>query len=884
MRIHRVRLRNYRGVIDNTVQFSTEGVTIVEGANEKGKTCIPEAIDLILERLDSSRAKPIRDVKPVHQDEVPEVEIEVSTGDYRFLYRKRWLGRPETTLTITEPRLEQVTGRRAHDRVREILDETLDHELWRALRIEQWTGANRQGEVVLPALNVRSLVDALDVAVGGAATADSEDNLWRRICEEREKYWTATGRVKQDRNELKRRVEDSRERVAELEGRLQEIERDAARVAYLRADRARLVDIREKCDRTEQELESRQAATKRLSGEVERLANVHREAVEFRDRIIGEQRRRGDLVSAHHSRNAELAQLEEEARQAAPVIEAVIAHSREAQTALEEAQTALRAAEANYLAARGDHEHHRSLIDYEQLQERWQRTITAQFRLTDAEVYLQSARVDEEILAGIEEAHLAVVRADSAVQSAGAQLAGTALSEISMRIDGDEVSFAAGDAIRGIVMQEMEFLAPGVAELLIRAGTESRNLVTELNRAREEFRNLCASGGVSDLAEARRVVADRKEAERTRREAIDAIKRDLRDLTPEVMQEKIKDIGRRTDLYAAERPVGPPLPPTYEEAKQVAAGMKDLLAERRDKYRRLQADVESAAEQRSEQKLRKATLEVRIEDGRHAVAEAERLLKLAREERPDSELEEDLRSARHRVDDASGSLVRARDDLSAADPDSVQILLDNARAASRRAVGELRDNREEERELRARLRLRGEEGLYTRLGETERHMRHIQRQYERLEARANAAELLHTKFGVRRQESRLRYQAPLSERIEEFGRIVFGSDVKVELGDNLEVVSRTLDGVTLDVDQLSAGAREQLGLLSRLACAVIVSPDGGGAPVIIDDALGWSDPDRLSRMGAALGAAGKQCQIIILTCTPGRYAHVGDAEVVRLPA
>ncbi len=884
MRIHRVRLRNYRGVIENTVEFPTEGVTIVEGANETGKTCIPEAIDLVLDKLDSSRAKSIRDVKPVHRDEAPEVEIEVSAGDYRFSYRKRWLRRPETTLTITAPRSEQVTGREAHDRVKEILDETLDHDLWRALRIEQWTGANRQGDVILPAFNVPSLVDALDVAVGGDATGDGEDNLWRRICEERERYWTATGRVKQERNELKRRVEDSRERVAELEGQLQKIEEDAARVAYLRADRARLVDIRERCDGAQQDLESRQAATERLRGEVERLDGVHREAMEFRDRIISEQRRRGDLVSAHHSRKAELAELEAEARRAAPVIEAAIAHSREAQDALEEAQGALRAADAAYRTARGDHEHHRSLIDFEQLRERWDRTISAQDSLRDAEVYLQSAKVDEDLLVRIEEGHLAVVRAESAVQSAGLQLAGTALSEISMRIDGDEVRFAAGEAISGIVTQEMQFLAPGVAELLVQTGTESRNLVTELNHAREEFGNLCASGGVSDLAGARRAVADRKEAERTRQEAIAAIGRDLRDLTPEVMQEKIREIGRRTDRYAAERPSDPPLPPTYEEAKRIAAEMRGLVTERREQYRMLQADVESAAGKRSEQLLGKATLEVRIKGGRHAVEEAERLLMRAREERSESALEEDLRSARRRVDDAYGLLAKAREELSAADPDSVRVLLDNARAASRRAVRELRDNQEEERELRASLKLRGEEGLHTRLGEAQRQMRRIQRQHERLEARADAADLLHAKFGERRQESRLRYQAPLSERIEELGRIVFGSDFKVEMGDDLEVVRRTLEGVTLDVDQLSAGAREQLGLLSRLACAVIVSPDGGGAPVIIDDALGWSDPDRLSRMGAAIGAAGKQCQIIILTCTPGRYAHVGDAEVVRLPA
>ena len=112
---------------------------------------------------------------------------------------------------------------------------------------------------------------------------------------------------------------------------------------------------------------------------------------------------------------------------------------------------------------------------------------------------------------------------------------------------------------------------------------------------------------------------------------------------------------------------------------------------------------------------------------------------------------------------------------------------------------------------------------------------------------------------------------------------MFGQTFEVKLDDEeLRVVGRTLDGVTLEVDQLSTGAREQLGVLSRLACAAIVSPEDGGAPVMIDDALGWSDPQRLQSMGAAIAVAGKQCQIVILTCYPGRYAHVGNAKVVRL--
>ncbi len=55
-----------------------------------------------------------------------------------------------------------------------------------------------------------------------------------------------------------------------------------------------------------------------------------------------------------------------------------------------------------------------------------------------------------------------------------------------------------------------------------------------------------------------------------------------------------------------------------------------------------------------------------------------------------------------------------------------------------------------------------------------------------------------------------------------------------------------------------------------------------GASLILDDALGYTDPERLRLMGAVLAKAGKECQIIILTCVPERYNNVGEATVVRL--
>jgi hypothetical protein len=62
--------------------------------------------------------------------------------------------------------------------------------------------------------------------------------------------------------------------------------------------------------------------------------------------------------------------------------------------------------------------------------------------------------------------------------------------------------------------------------------------------------------------------------------------------------------------------------------------------------------------------------------------------------------------------------------------------------------------------------------------------------------------------------------------------------------------------------------------------SIAISIDG--ASLILDDALGYTDPERLKLMGAVLTKVGRECQIIILTCVPDRYNNVGEAKVVRL--
>jgi uncharacterized protein YhaN len=58
--------------------------------------------------------------------------------------------------------------------------------------------------------------------------------------------------------------------------------------------------------------------------------------------------------------------------------------------------------------------------------------------------------------------------------------------------------------------------------------------------------------------------------------------------------------------------------------------------------------------------------------------------------------------------------------------------------------------------------------------------------------------------------------------------------------------------------------------------------EDGGAPLLLDDALGHSDPERVAAMGRVLSVVGEQCQIVVLTCVAERFRHVEGARIVEL--
>ncbi len=147
-----------------------------------------------------------------------------------------------------------------------------------------------------------------------------------------------------------------------------------------------------------------------------------------------------------------------------------------------------------------------------------------------------------------------------------------------------------------------------------------------------------------------------------------------------------------------------------------------------------------------------------------------------------------------------------------------------------------------------------------------------------LERRAAAARLLLRTLDRHRDTQRRRYVQPFTDRLEELGRTVFGETFAITLDDDLRIVQRTLHSRTVAYEHLSTGAKEQLAVLVRLACATLVDP-ADGVPVVLDDALGHTDPERLKRLAAVFEHVAPTTQVLLLAPGPGLHTDLPGARV-----
>ena len=92
-----------------------------------------------------------------------------------------------------------------------------------------------------------------------------------------------------------------------------------------------------------------------------------------------------------------------------------------------------------------------------------------------------------------------------------------------------------------------------------------------------------------------------------------AIERDLRDLTPDVLQNKIKNLTEKVRSYPKERPDDTPLPSDFEEAQRIASEAESLVSGCQSEFQTCEDAAKKAEVGLNEARLKEAGLAARIE-------------------------------------------------------------------------------------------------------------------------------------------------------------------------------------------------------------------------------------------------------------------------------
>lgn len=126
-----------------------------------------------------------------------------------------------------------------------------------------------------------------------------------------------------------------------------------------------------------------------------------------------------------------------------------------------------------------------------------------------------------------------------------------------------------------------------------------------------------------------------------------------------------------------------------------------------------------------------------------------------------------------------------------------------------------------------------------------------------------------------RMAARDRYVQPV---LEELGPLLnlFWPAAKLRF-DATDVLPETLmrGNTEENFEILSGGTREQIALLVRIAFAHMLAKTGAAAPVILDDAIVYTDDHRIETMFNTLTLQARDLQIIVFSCRQKAFRDLG---------
>lgn len=862
MKISALRLFNVKRFAGRGVALEGigDGVNVLCAANEFGKSTSFEALHALFFLSHSSTAGDVRSLRP-YAGGNPLVEADISTDAGRFRITKQFYGgRSARIVDLVSGRLVAQADEAENFIAGLIRGGSAGPAglLWvrqGVTGIEKRSKSEEEGETRVRTSLLESVQGEVEAVTGGRRMADIMAVTDKALGE----FITPSGRPKAGERyaaalEARERLEVEERRLgAEVTALREALDRRAAATRRLaELDRAEDRDGRRKAvdaaqaaydaAKTQSEVLRATEAELRLMSEQRHAAE--RELVAFRNALQRAADLDGKLAEAGNMRREAIARRNEAA--------AAAASARAESDAAEAKEQETRALLARLDAAMKARESAERLAD---LMQRLDAAEAARKRIEDGEATVALVGISPKAVAELETVDVEIAKL-KAIAEAGQPTVSVAYEPQApaVRLDGEPLKDGETRSYEGVA----SLAVPGIGVITLRSNPASGR-DERLLRAEERRRALLGSLGVDDLAAARRKLMEVQGKEGELRE----LKGRLSLLAPD-------GLAKLREEAAARRATAGDMLEIKEDPAQVRAA-HEAAETARVAARQALREIEPMQMRADDAFVVAQTALARLDAERMQVeaflgppdAHSDREHLLA--ERLAS-FEADLSEKQAVVD----GLKRREVDLA-----SAEAALRRVRSVVEAAEKEAASLREQIAGLTAEIRARSDDAIEENWREAADALAAAKKHAAAYEKEVAVLQRLRAALDTSRSHARETYLLPVMTELRPLLGLLF-DDVSITFDEKTLLPHKILrNGQEEDVERLSGGMREQLSVLTRLAFARLLAKDGRPTPVILDDALVYSDDDRIEKMFDALHRQARDQQIIVFSCRQRAFQALG---------